>query len=559
MAAGISIFTLMGSILVSNEQANQNIRQTEERAESLGGKFVKGVGTAAKWGAAIGAAAIAGGTALFGMAKKASDAGDRVDKMSQKIGVSKESFQSLNYVLGQNGADVEILQKGFQTLTGIMDKTADTTNKNKTALDTLGISVTDVNGKMKSQEEVFNESVKALMGMDEGVERSTLASELFGKKVASELVPMLNAGVESYEELTQRAHDLGFVMSDEAVAAGAAFNDSMDDVKKALGGVMTRIGIEVMPVFQTMLDWILAHMPEIQAVIKKVFEYIGIFVMAVVDIFKNYLLPAFQVIFDWTKENWPAIQKIIKVVIDTIVDIVKAFVDLFKAIWDKWGEDITKVAKSIWDVIYKYIEYVIKQVQTIIKTITALIKGDWEGVWNGIKDIFKNIWDGMAKLLPGLIEAIFNIMKGTFTIFTDIGKGMFGAVWEGMKGIWSSISSWVEETVSWLTDKLAFWKKGNDDMDKGSSSANNVKVNGSHANGLEYVPFSGYVAELHKGERVLTAQENKEYSQTETSETQEITINTPVILDGKMITTVTSRVQLQNNKGKARALGVVPI
>ena len=32
-------------------------------------------------------------------------------------------------------------------------------------------------------------------------------------------------------------------------------------------------------------------------------------------------------------------------------------------------------------------------------------------------------------------------------------------------------------------------------------------INGSHANGLEYVPFDGYVAELHQGEAVLTSGE----------------------------------------------------
>ena len=34
-------------------------------------------------------------------------------------------------------------------------------------------------------------------------------------------------------------------------------------------------------------------------------------------------------------------------------------------------------------------------------------------------------------------------------------------------------------------------------------------INGSHANGLNYVPFDGYIAELHKGERVLTKDENE--------------------------------------------------
>lgn len=40
-------------------------------------------------------------------------------------------------------------------------------------------------------------------------------------------------------------------------------------------------------------------------------------------------------------------------------------------------------------------------------------------------------------------------------------------------------------------------------------------VSGSHANGLDYVPYNGYIAELHKGERVLTKQENVRYNKGE--------------------------------------------
>lgn len=37
-------------------------------------------------------------------------------------------------------------------------------------------------------------------------------------------------------------------------------------------------------------------------------------------------------------------------------------------------------------------------------------------------------------------------------------------------------------------------------------------ISGHHANGLDYVPYNGYVAELHEGERVLTKQQNKDYN-----------------------------------------------
>lgn len=42
-------------------------------------------------------------------------------------------------------------------------------------------------------------------------------------------------------------------------------------------------------------------------------------------------------------------------------------------------------------------------------------------------------------------------------------------------------------------------------------------IDGSHYNGLENVPYDGYIARLHKGERVLTAEENKSYSETKNS------------------------------------------
>lgn len=43
------------------------------------------------------------------------------------------------------------------------------------------------------------------------------------------------------------------------------------------------------------------------------------------------------------------------------------------------------------------------------------------------------------------------------------------------------------------------------------ANAASIDVDGSHAGGLAYVPYDGYIAELHQGERVLTAQEAQNY------------------------------------------------
>ena len=75
-----------------------------------------------------------------------------------------------------------------------------------------------------------------------------------------------------------------------------------------------------------------------------------------------------------------------------------------------------------------------------------------------------------------------------------------------MKEIWSGIENFVKNNVSWLKEKLSFWRSSNDEMEGGDGA------DGTHFNGLDYVPFDGYKAILHEGERILTKQENNSYN-----------------------------------------------
>lgn len=396
--------------MIDDKEAIQSLKSVDEKGKSTAQKF----GDVAKKGMAIGAAVVTGTVAAAGalvaMATKTAATTDRVDKLSQKIGMSREGFQEWEFIASQSGMEIEKLQVGFKSMRTAMDSANEGTGKGAEAFEKLGVSMTDANGVAKDQETVFEEAVTALQGMEDGAEKASLATDLFGK-AGLEMQPLLNGAVGSVEEMKKQAHDLGLVLDDETIDAGVAFTDTMDQAQRALGSVVTKIGAEVMPIVVTMLDWIIAHMPQIQAVMSTVFGVIGQVVTTAVDVFKTYLLPAFQQIFEWVQQNWPQIKETIKVAVDTIKNLIQAFVTLALQIWDKWGAQIKTVTTTVFSILKTTIDGAMKAIKIIIDIITAAISGDWKGVWDGIKSYFSNVLDTIKNIAKVAIDGLKAIMS----------------------------------------------------------------------------------------------------------------------------------------------------
>lgn len=182
---------------------------------------------------ALSVGAIAGVTKkILSMAQSSATALDRVDKMSQKINISRQSFQEWDFILSQSGASVDGLQMSVKTLANAASGARDGTKEYSDEFDRLRISATDTNGNLKDSETLFNEVFLALSDMKDETQRTATASKLLGRS-ATELAPAMNAGADSIENMRNQAHDLGLVMSDDAVDAGVALTDSIDQLKRS--------------------------------------------------------------------------------------------------------------------------------------------------------------------------------------------------------------------------------------------------------------------------------------------------------------------------------------
>lgn len=97
----------------------------------------------------------------------------------------------------------------------------------------------------------------------------------------------------------------------------------------------------------------------------------------------------------------------------------------------------------------------------------------------------------------------------------NAGRDIFQSLWDGIKSIGDSILGWVSDFVGKIGSFVSGIIDGFKDIVSGANEAKSAakSVDGKHANGLDYVPYNGYVAELHEGERVLTKQQNREYNE----------------------------------------------
>lgn len=499
----MEIFKLFGSILIDSAEAQASISKTGEKAEGIASKLGKGIQTAAKWGAGIAAGATAAGAAIMGVATKAAAATDDIDKMSQKIGISREAYQEMAFAMSQSGTDVSLLQSGVKTLTNQMQSAAEGGKTASAAFEALGLSIYDSNGQLKSQEEMMFEAMSALQGMDDQTQKAALAVDLFGRS-GTELMPMLNGAAGSIDEMRQKAHDLGLILSDDAVDAGVQFTDTMDQLKRSFSAAATNIGVELMPIIMSLATWITDNMPQIQAVAGAVFTFLS----EAVSLLVGWLKSAIEAIRQWASENQELVEKV-KAVFQSFFTVIG---DLFSVFRD-------------------------------------IFSGDWKHLFSEtLPTLLKDAFGLIDNLLSAALEGLVAIVKGIGSALFNAGRAIFTSLWDGIKSVWDSIKGWVSEKITWLKDKLTFWKSSEESMDK-------KKVSGSHAAGLPFVPYDGYVAELHRGEAVVNATDvtsllaklESLLSRLSGGENP-ITIVVQSVLDGKIIGESVTQYQMRAGK-----------
>lgn len=212
---------------------------------------------------------------------KVTEFGDNIDKMSQKIGMNIEKYQEWDYIMSQNGGNVESLQMGYKTLATQMNNVKKGSKESIKAFKQLGVRVTDNKGAFRGLEDVFDDVIKALQNEKNETKKAIIGNQLFGRSFV-ELKPLLNQSAESVEALREKAHKLGLIMSKEDVKASVDFKDTMDTLTRFLQANFNKAIVQLLPRLQEFANMLMKH----KDIIIKLTVNLGNLAIKILEIFE---------------------------------------------------------------------------------------------------------------------------------------------------------------------------------------------------------------------------------------------------------------------------------
>lgn len=451
-------------------------------AGEKGGKtWSASFGGAAK-GAVTAVTAVTAATAAMGAAvvKSASDTaayGDNIDKMSQKMGMSAAAYQEWDAVMQHSGTSMETMKASMKTL-------ANAAESGNEAFATLGITEQEL--ATLNQQELFERTIAGLQNMEDGTQRTYVAGQLLGRG-ATELGALLNTSAEDTQAMRDRVHELGGVMSDEAVKAAAAYQDSLQDMQTAMQGLSRGLTQEFMPGIKTAMDGLtelftgntdsgialisqgvdslLANLteqlPRFMEIGMGIIEALG---TAIIENLPKLAESAIKIITELVKkliENLPkvidAAMQIIGAIADGLIqalpELIPALVEVTLTIVEKLTDPdvLTKMIEAAFKIIGALAEGLLKALPTLIEKVPVIIGNLVKCILEFLPQLLESGVKLIAELAKGVLEGAGSVIKA----IGDLMGKVRDAIHEKVEAAKQWGADLIQNFISGITSKVS--------------------------------------------------------------------------------------------------------
>ena len=360
--------------------------------------------------------------------------GDEIDKMSQKLGISAQAYQEWDAILQHSGSDINAMKPAFKTLVSQANAGSDAFQK-------LGLSQEQVANM--SSEELFAETIKGLQNVNDENERAQLANQLLGRSYM-ELGPLLNTSAEETEAMRQRVHELGGVMSDEAVKASAAYQDSLQDMQTAMAGIGRTILAEFLPSFTSIMDGIsMVFSGDPASGVGMIMSGIGMMAQTIIDGVPQIIEAGYELASGLITAIGERLPDIVAEGGVMLEELANGFLTSLPDMISKVGEAVSAVLAWIMNNLPRFLQSGIQILgsiaQGILRNLPAIVSSIGQMAVKIVSTVVSNLPKFLQQgiqiigsIVKGLIQAIPKVVSAMPQIFGKIGQYIKSVNWLGL-------------------------------------------------------------------------------------------------------------------------------
>lgn len=453
----------------------RGLGKASNSASNFGSKLGTALGTAGKVAgigfAAMGTAAAAMTATFVKGASSVAEYGDNIDKMSQKMGMSAQAYQEWDAVMQHSGTSMETMKAGMKTLANAVE------NGNE-AFQRIGLTQEQIANM--SQEDLFAATIEGLQNVENETERTYLAGQLLGRG-ATELGALLNTSAEETQAMRDRVHELGGVMSDDAVKAAARYQDSLQDMRTAFSGLSRNVTSEFLPAMATVMDG-LGNLFSGNGGLGQIKEGINQFAATLGEVLPKITEVGGQIMValgDAIVANLPVlidaavslIMTLANGLIEQLPTLVQSGLQIILALAKGIASNLPTLIPTIVDVVLEIVDTLIDNVDMLVEAALQIIIALAEGLIKSLPKLLAKAPEIIASLVSAIIGVAGKLVQAAAEVIAQFAKGIkekLDSVKEKGKEIFDNVKQGIRDKIS---DAAAWGKELIDNFISGIKNA----------------------------------------------------------------------------------------
>lgn len=551
----MELFKIFGTIaLKGKDQFNGDLDESSSKAEKLSDKIGKGLGAAAKLGAkAVTAAASAFGVltkkalysyaeyeqlvggveTLFG-ARGAKSAEEYAKLVGKSVGEVTEEYEILKSAesLMMEQAEQSWKYQGMsaneymETATSFAAALTSSCEDAITAAELADMAIGDMSDNankmgsdMASIQNAYQGFAKQNYTMLDNLKLGYGGTKEEMERLISDANKLMEAQglagdltIDKYSDVVRAIHmvqvEMG-VFGTTSAEAASTIQGSVNMMKAAWSNLLTGIGDDSQDFDKlcdnfvesvgTAAENILPRLEQILIGVGKLAERLAPVVVAAIPELVTTVLPKL------VQSGISMVGAILQGLVQTLPQIIQYGVDMVITLIESISSDPESLVATAITLVVTIVSGLIDALPKLIAAAAELVTGLLRALISNAPNLLAAGLKLVGKIAEGIANSLDEIVKAGAKVVDSIIDGIAGA-WKKLtgwfKGIWNDLFGGLSANVSV----------------NGSAKGAIAGVNGSHASGLDYVPFDGYIAELHKGEMVVPKREAQTLRSSEETE-----------------------------------------